>query len=333
MKSSLLTWLAAGLMLASPARVSLAASRPPPRPASPVNSYARLSEWSRANGLQLQWIKKDETFRLSNQTSEINMAVNSREARINGVGVLLLFPAVYRDGNIYLHQLDLQNTFRPLLNPPKNRGAATITSICIDPGHGGRDPGNLVGMNQEKKHTLLLAQEVRDLLARKGLKASLTRTSDNFIELSDRPAIARRRSADLFVSLHFNATGASAQSVQGTEVYCLTPAGAPSTNSRGEGSGGWSAGNQNNERNMFLAYQLQKALTQGCGVEDRGVRRARFVVLRDATMPAVLIESGFMTHPQEGKKIFSATYRRQLAQAIVDGLLRYKRAVENRPNN
>ena len=73
---------------------------------------------------------------------------------------------------------------------------------------------------------------------------------------------------------------------------------------------------------------LQKALTRNLPVEDRGVRRARWAVLRDATMPAVLIEAGFLTHPTEGRLIHSTAYRQKIARAIVEGLLAYKRAVE-----
>ena len=201
--------------------------------------------------------------------------------------------------------------------------------IILDPGHGGRDPGFQVGGNQEKKFALLLAQELESQLKRAGWKVNLTRTKDSFVELPTRPEIARRRNSDLFVSLHFNSTVSSSSSVKGAEVYCLTPAGAPSTNAGGEMWGsGWFAGNRNNDQNMFLAYEVQKLLTKKLGVEDRGVHRARFWVLRDAPMPAILIEAGFLSHPVEGQKISSASYRKQLASAIVDGLGAYKLAVE-----
>jgi len=79
---------------------------------------------------------------------------------------------------------------------------------------------------------------------------------------------------------------------------------------------------------LFLAYQVQKALTRGLPAEDRGVRRARFAVLRDAAMPAVLVEAGFMSNPSEAHKIFTAAYRQKIARAIVEGLLAYKRVAE-----
>jgi len=135
----------------------------------------------------------------------------------------------------------------------------------------------------------------------------------------------------LFISLHFNAAESARSSVQGAEVYCLTPAGATSTNAHGEGNGeGSFPGNRHNDQNLILAYQVQKALTRNLTVEDRGVRRARFAVLRDAVMPAVLIEAGFLSHPVEGRQILSAAYRQRIARAIVEALLAYKRAIEQR---
>jgi N-acetylmuramoyl-L-alanine amidase len=79
---------------------------------------------------------------------------------------------------------------------------------------------------------------------------------------------------------------------------------------------------------MLLAYEMQKSYTKNLTVEDRGVKRARFQVLREATMPAILIEGGFMSHPAEGKKIYDPAYRKQMARAIVEGILAYKKAVK-----
>ena len=294
--------------------------------------YVRLSDWAKASGLELRSSRgpgREETLQLSNRSSTLSLAVDSREAKVNGVTVWLLFPVAARNGAAYVSRLDLQTTFAPLLTPPKPQSGARIKTICLDPGHGGKDPGNRVGRQEEKKHTLLLAQEIRDQLTRAGLKVTLTRATDSFVELPERSRLAGRRNADLFVSLHFNSAETARNTVRGAEVYCLTPAGASSTNARGEGGGGGSfAGNRFNAKNIFLAYQVQKALTRSLAVEDRGVRRARFAVLRDAVMPAVLIEAGFMSHPAEGRKIFDPAYRRQMAKAIADALLAYKAAVE-----
>src|SRR5205085_2454476 len=110
----------------------------------------------------------------------------------------------------------LDETLAPVLSPPANRPGGKVRTICLDPGHGGRDPGNQTGGHDEKNYTLLLAREVRDQLSAAGFKVVLTRTTDTKIELPDRPAVAKRAAADLFVSLHFNAyDGAARNEVKG----------------------------------------------------------------------------------------------------------------------
>lgn len=290
--------------------------------------YVGLADWSRTKGLKWRWLKRDESFLLTNATVRFQLLVDSREARVNGLQLWLLFPLVARNGEIFISQLDADNTVRPLLAPPRNAPHKKIKTICLDPGHGGKEPGYLVGSKREKDYTLRLAFELRDQLQKAGFKVCLTRSTDALIKLPDRPAVARSRKADLFLSLHFNAAANGRDEAKGAEVYALTPAGAPSTNARGEGNGGWTTGNKFNANNLLLACQIQKTLVRNLGVEDRGVRRARFAVLRDAAMPATLIEAGFMSHPTEGKKIFDAGYRREMARAIVDGIANYKRIVE-----
>jgi N-acetylmuramoyl-L-alanine amidase len=306
-----------------------AASRRAEAPRFPGKDYIRVQDWAKSNDLDVRWVKKEETLKISSKSGVINLSVDSSAARFNGVEIKLLYPIAARDGVPYISQLDTQNTFRPLLSPPQNRAGQSIRSIVIDPGHGGPQPGYIVGGQAEKKYTLLLAQELQEQLKRAGFKVSLTRTGDREVSWPERPDIAKRRGADLFISLHFNAAPSSAATVRGAEVYALTPAGAPSSNSRGEGAdSGWFAGNRFNDKNMLLAYEMQKSLVSDLGVEDRGVHRARFWVLRDATMPAILIEGGFMSHPVEGKKIFDPAYRKKMAQSITNGILNYKRHVD-----
>ena len=291
--------------------------------------YVRVAEWAKVQGLQWRWLKRDEAFQLTNKTGRLQFTVDSREARFNGLQLWLLYPLVTRGDEVYISQLDVDTTFRPLLAAPRNDPGKKVHIICLDAGHGGRDPGNQIGGRQEKDLTLRLASEVRDQLQKAGFKVVFSRPSDKFIELADRPALARKWGADLFVSLHFNATGTGRDAARGSEVYCMTPLGAASTNARGEGAGsGAYSGNRNNAKNLLLAYQIQKALVRTLDSEDRGVRRARFEVLREAAMPAVLIEAGFLSHPIEGKKILTVEYRRQMARAIVEGIVSYKNMVE-----
>ncbi|MGH7972766.1 MAG: N-acetylmuramoyl-L-alanine amidase [Limisphaerales bacterium] len=288
----------------------------------------RLQDWARAGGLDMRWLKSEQTVQLSANGVKLLLTVDSRQAELNGVQVWLCFPVTARNGGVYVARLDVEQTLAPLLMPSRDESGAKIKTVCLDPGHGCKDPGYCVGPNQEKKYALLLAEEVRDQLKRAGFKVLMTRSRDTFRELADRPGLANRRRADLFVSLHFNAVETSSQTVQGAQVFCLTPPGAASTNAGGDkGAAGSYPGNRTNSRNLLLAFQVQKALTHELGVEDRGVRRARFVVLCDASMPAILVEAGFMSHPIEGRKIFTALYRQQMAKSIVDGIEAYKRVV------
>jgi N-acetylmuramoyl-L-alanine amidase len=291
--------------------------------------YVRLTEWAKWQGMQARWLKRDESLVLTNKAARLQLTMDSREARFNGLQLWLLHPLATRAGEIYISQLDVDATLRPLLSVQKYEPGKKVRTICLDAGHGGKDPGNQASGKREKDLTLRLAADLRDQLQKMGFKVVFSRTSDRYIELSDRPALARKYGADLFVSLHFNGTGGDRSAAQGSEVYALTPAGAASTNARGEGAGSLAyAGNRHDARNLQLAYLVQRSLVRTLNSPDRGVRRARFEVLREATMPAVLIEAGFLSHPTEGKKIFSAEYRKKMAQAIAEGIQSYKRAVE-----
>jgi N-acetylmuramoyl-L-alanine amidase len=291
-------------------------------------NYVPLGEWARANVFSIHWLERDKTVELQGRNTRLTFNVESRSdarrAQINGVQVFLAFPILYQNGRAYISQIDLSETLGPVLSPPTDPRGINVKTICLDAGHGGNDPGYQVGSNDEKKYTLLLAQEVRAQLKTAGFKVVMTRTTDVKIPLEDRTAIARKAGADLFVCLHFNAFPDDKQ-VKGTEIYCCTPAGAYSFNAKGEGDTRWVVGNRNDEKNMLLAYQMMKSYERNLGMEDRGVKRARFQVLREATMPGILIEGGFMSNPSDGRKIFDSAYRKQMAKAVVDGILAYKR--------
>jgi N-acetylmuramoyl-L-alanine amidase len=288
--------------------------------------YVPLTDWAGATGFSCRWLKRGETIEATNHAARLVFAVDSHEVEINGVRVWLSFPFAVQKGMPLVAQFDLNTAIRPLLFPSRYVGPRKIATICLDPGHGGKDTGNHTFWHSEKKFTLLLAMELRDQLKKAGFNVVLTRSRDTFVELPDRAALANRRGADLFVSLHFNATETGRADVAGPETYCITPVGASSSNARGEGNdSGPTPGNRNEQKSLLLAYQIQKSLVRNLAAEDRGVRRARYAVLRDAAMPAILIEGGYMTHPVEGKKILDSAYRRQMAQAIAKGILNYQK--------
>jgi N-acetylmuramoyl-L-alanine amidase len=293
-------------------------------------NYVAISDWARGNGFYGFTRNRGDEIVLTNKTSRLVFDTDSADAKINGVNVRLSFPVAK---GALISQLDLDKTIRPLLFPSRYVEPRKITMICLDPGHGGKDTGNRVPgffWHNEKTYTLELAFELRDQLKKAGFKVILTRGKDVYVDLPARPAIANHSGADLFISLHFNATQVGKNEVEGPETYCITPVGANSSNaesvefSSGIGTG-LTAANRSEDRSLLLAYQMEKSLVQNLNADDRGVRRARFAVLRDAAMPAILIEGGYMTNPTEGKKIYDSAYRKQLAAAMVKGILAYQK--------
>lgn len=289
-------------------------------------SYVPLAGWARANGFGGYTLNRGGQIILTNQTSRLVFDTDSADSQINGVNLRLSHPVAK---GALISQLDVDKTIRPLIFPQKP-AVRKISTICLDPGHGGRDTGNRVGRffpRYEKTYTLALALELRRQLQPAGFKVILTREKDTYPELPVRPDIANRNGADLFVSLHFNSSPADPANVQGPETYCITPVGAASSNdSEGVSAGhGACPANRVEDKSLLLAYQMQKSLVKNLGLTDRSVRRARFEVLRTAEMPAILIEGGYMSHPVEGKKIFDSGYRKQMAAALVKGILNYQR--------
>lgn len=289
--------------------------------------YVSVRDWARPNGFELKWLQRDKSASLTGPFGKITLEADSRWIEVNSIRITLSFPIALKSGQLHITPSDISGHLTPLLYPRKMADGARIRTICLDPGHGGKDPGNTEGPRREKDYTLLLSRELQAQLQNAGYKVITTRIRDEFPELDARPAYANKRRADLFISLHFNS--AAATSASGIEVFCLTPAGAPSSHARPEGYNGSSLpGNRNDSHNMLLAYQLQKSLVKETRAEDRGIVRARFAVLKAATMPAVLVEGGFMTNPTEGRRIYDAAYRRTLAKGIVDGIKAYAKLVE-----
>ncbi len=310
-----------------------------------AREWVSLSEWARENDFKPSGAKKDDSLTLTNEFFKLSFKTDSQLVEINGINVWLCNPITLKAGQPCISSLDLNTSIEPILFPQTNQAGATIQTICLDPGHGRKDTGGVFGRYVEKQYTLPLAEELARQLEAAGFNVILTRTNDTFVELEDRPALANRQKADLFISLHFN-IGPPGEA-KGVEVYCLTPPKASSTNVGRWGHlsewGDWRhlndwkddngllPGDRCDDWNVLLAYQLQKSVVSNLPTYDRGLRRARFAVLRTAEMPAVLIEGGFLSDSVEQKQIADPKYRDQMAAAIVRGVLAYQRAVKLEP--
>jgi N-acetylmuramoyl-L-alanine amidase len=290
------------------------------------DDYVWLAQWAKANEFAFAWDKPNKTISLKNRWATLTFLVNSKKATINGLSVWLSSPVIPNGNGVLISERDLKKTIRPVLYPSKMPGAKRIRTVMIAPGHGGKDPGYQINKEQEKKYTLLMSKALKEALTSAGFKVLLTRETDVFVDLPEQAARANRAGADLFINVHYNA--AVEVEASGVETYCLTPAGAISTN--GGSPIPRSPGHRQDSFNPLLAYHIHKALTSNCAFQDRGMRRAAFEVLREINMPGVLIEAGFLSNPRDAQKITNSTQRAAVARAIVDGILSYKRLVERK---
>jgi N-acetylmuramoyl-L-alanine amidase len=258
--------------------------------------------------------------------AQLEMQADRRDILLNGVNHWLSAPILAARGKLWITELDVAKTLDPVLRPEQLRSRSQIRTVVLDPGHGGGDRGTRGRRGLEKQLTLDLAKRVEQNLAGAGVRVVLTRTSDRTVALEDRVAFARAKGADLFVSLHFNSGG----SADGIETYCSPPAGARSTASERPSRSDREVASSNrfDDQNVWLAHCAQKALLRTTGAADRGVRRARFYVLRYQNCPAILIEAGFLSSSSEEQRILRTEYRELLAKAIADGILTYKKTVE-----
>ncbi len=295
-----------------------------------TQNYIRLADWARLHDLKFHRAAGSREANARDSKTHVAVQVDASRIEVNGIAIWLSYPVLSSDGQVVVSSVDVRGVLDPMIRPRRLAPGKRIRTICLDPGHGGKAPGQKSGSRLEKTYTLALAEEVRTRLVLAGFNVVMTRRADEFVDLPDRNAIADRMKADLFISLHYNASANGGSEAGGVEVYAMTPAGAKSTNvSNDIGPLHAWAGNEFDAENLQLAFQVQRSMVQKLtGIQDRGVRRARFMVLRLAEIPAILIEAGFMSNPGDARWIYSATGRKRAAQAIADGIVAYKRIVE-----
>ncbi len=171
--------------------------------------------------------------------------------------------------------------------------------VVIDPGHGGPDPGAVgIGGLRETDIVLDISQQVTSLLEQQGITVVLTRNGEYDLGLEPRVQMAERANATIFVSIHANAMPANRSDINGVETYY------------------YDTGKQ-------LAQVIHQTILEDTGARDRRVRQARFYVIRRTSMPAVLLEVGFVTGVEDAAQLRSPAYRSRMAAAIARGILRY----------
>ena len=299
--------------------------------AQPANQFTEtwvsLGRWCKANGLATPCLVGSAVapgYALSTTNGVFVLHTGSQVAQWNGLEIRLAFAPQILGGQPHVHNLDLKKTLQPLVHGSSATSVSTNLTIVIDPGHGGTDSGakSVLGYHHEKEFTLDWARRLGSVLASNGWRVFLTRTADTDLSLSNRIAFAEARKAGVFVSLHFNSAAPNDQQA-GLETYCLTPTGMPSTVTRGYGDDTAQAfpNNAFDTQNLQFALRVHRALLQVNGKRDRGVRRARFLgVLRGQRCPAILVEAGYLSNPQEARRIADPDYRQKLAEAVAQAL-------------
>ncbi len=189
--------------------------------------------------------------------------------------------------------------------------------VYLDAGHGGYDPGASYFGISEKGLTLAIQSRVKAKLEAEGYQVVTTRTSDTYVDLTDRSRAANASESDIFVSIHINASGSSA--AQGIETYYYQPyAEYPSRI-----NAAYHANPTRLSMSDTLANAIQSSLINATGAQNQGVKRQTFAVLRETTAPAVLLELGFLSNPQEAARLNTSAYQETLANAIVAGIKSY----------
>ena len=175
-------------------------------------------------------------------------------------------------------------------------------SVVIDPGHGGPDPGAVgIGGIRETDVVLEVSKIVKELLSEKGIKVSLTRKSEVDLDLPPRVSFANNIDADVFVSIHANASRGKRKDINGLETFYYR---------------GW--------KGRLLAKGIQKQILRvSPGSPDRGVKQGRFYVIKNTRMPAVLVEIGFLTGRLDARRLEKNSHRKRIAYAIAKGILEY----------
>jgi len=293
-----------------------------------TETWVPVQCWTRANGFGAPIRLAGSplpSYALQSTNGVFVLHTGSRVAQWDGVELRLGFAPESIDGQPYVRSLDLNTSIQPLLQGESIPASSVSPVIVIDPGHGGENSGtkSVLGNHYEKEFTLDWALRLQSVLAANNCKVFLTRSNDSDLALSNRVAFADQHKADVFLSLHFN-SAAPNEVEAGLETYCLTPAGMPSSLTRGFSDEVHQSFPNNgfDAQNLLLALRVHRALLQVNGHRDRGVRRARFLgVLRGQQRPAILVEGGYLSNPQEARLIADPAYRQKLAEAVAKALL------------
>lgn len=334
----------------------------PPRPTAPFfpaaqriwiasKPYLPYSAFLKTGQVKGSWDPEAFVWTLNVGRHELRASPQMAVVIVDGSAEEIPAPPLLRDGELLLPDLVWNRwvgRWAAQQPPLPSDFLPGLKTIVLDAGHGGHDPG-AIGRSglREKAVTLDVALRLKGLLEREGFQVVMTRDRDRFISLSQRSQMANRQEADLFVSIHANA--ARIRSISGFEVYALSEATddharalEAAENASLPLEGGQAVASEteaivwdllyteHRAESMELAAQVCRGLRGRLPSQNRGVKTARFAVLKGSRMPAILIEVGFVSHPAEEQRLRNSSYRQHLAEGIRDGILVFR---ESRAKN
>ena len=289
------------------------------------HDYLSVDNISKFYGLPAEVVPSGAKIQTDTANHPLEFVSGSREAIINGARSWLCFPVIEQDGKSLVSRTDVAKTIEPLVRPHRVPDVGKIQTVVLDPGHGGHDKGQMSRYGAEKDFALDVARKLRAILQTKGLRVIMTREGDYFVPLEVRAKIANSAANSIFVSIHFNASGDDPNAT-GFEIFSFTPRGAPSTSDRNVAARSFNMqpGSSVDAQSMALSACIYHSVLGQLREYDRGIKRARFAVLRLTKVPAVLIECGFLTERGESKLISNKDWRAKLAGAIGIGIENYQ---------
>lgn len=264
-----------------------------------------------------------EKIRMENKYNKLEIETNSRRAYINGVMFWLHEPCRKYGSSWAIREVDFKKGLDPVLRTYAYAPKRMPRLVVIDPGHGGHEPGSISPKGYKEKDIVLdISYRVKKLLEAKGIRVRMTRTGDTYPQLDARTTYAYKNGADLFISIHANAAGAT--SASGVETFITAAAGYDSSNHYGQGGDKFAFKNNSYDAlNASLGFSIHSNLVKMTKRDDRGLRRARYSVLKHATCPAALVECGFLTNSAEELLLNTSSYRDKCARGIANGVLGY----------
>ena len=274
----------------------------------------------------LKYVRNGRRVRLAGPRIQLEALSGSKGLILNGLRFYLSYPVLPWDDRVIVSNFDLANVIDATLRPSAQRDPAKLTTVIIDPAHGGRAAGVNGVCGVEKEVTLDLALKLRDQFSDKPLRVVLTREGDFDLSVKERLALAAAVEGEaVFVSLHL---GDGNREARGLELFTIPPSGTPATYDKPSASldDAFYPGNINDRENLALAAAIQGQALRN-KLMSVGIKRARFAELKGIAIPAVYCRAGFVSNPEDAALLGKPEYLDKVAGAIAGGIERYARAI------